>query len=185
VVNADELARVAVRAGSEALGQLVAHFGPEILGASGELDRAKLGAIVFADAEARRALDAITHPAVRALARDRFATLAERGEPLACYEVPLLYEAGLEGTYRPVVVVNARDELRRARLEARDGLKIGQIEARIAAQLPLAEKVRRADYVIENDATLAELDARTDTVFDAVCGSLALDPARYPKPELK
>ncbi|HEX3775495.1 MAG TPA: dephospho-CoA kinase [Polyangiaceae bacterium] len=185
VVNADELARVAVLPGSDALRQLIAHFGPKILDAEGGLDRAKLGRIVFADPEARRVLDAITHPVVRALARNHFAELAERGEPLACYEVPLLYEVGLEGTYRPVIVVNASDELRRARLTARDGLGIEQIEARIAAQLPLAEKVRRADYVIENDATVAELEAQTDAVFDALCRSLALDSERYPKPELR
>jgi dephospho-CoA kinase len=182
VVNADELARVAVVPGSETLAQLVEYFGPGILKLDGELDRPKLGGIVFSDPEARRALDRMVHPTVRALASERFAALAERGEPLACYEVPLLYESGLEKTYSPVVVVNAPDAQRKPRLAARDGLDSRQVEARIAAQMPLPEKVRRAEYVIENDATLAELERRADAVFDALCHSLAIDPARYPRP---
>ena len=184
VVNADELSRAVVLPGSEALGKIEAYFGSEILDSSGALDRARLGAIVFADPEARRALDGIVHPAVRALAGERFAELAARGEPLAAYEVPLLYEVHLEGVYTPVVVVNATDATRLARLKTRDGFDEAQILARFAAQMPLAEKVKRADYVIENDDSLSELLARTDAVLDALCHALALDPNRYPKPQL-
>ena len=180
VVNADELARIAVQPGSDGLARVIEYFGPDIVNAAGELDRPRLGGIVFSDTEARRTLDAIVHPAVRGLATDRFAQLAEHGEPLAGYEVPLLYEVGLERTYTPVVVVNAPDALRRTRLAARDGLDANQIQARIAAQMPLAEKVRRADYVIENDASFALLEERSDAVFDALCQTLGIDPTRYP-----
>jgi dephospho-CoA kinase len=182
VVNADELARAVVVPGSETLSQIVDRFGADVVNAAGELDRARLGAIVFSDAEARRSLDAIVHPAVRKLAGERFSELNQRGEPLACYEVPLLYETGLERSYSPVVVVNAPEELRQPRLAARDGLDQRQIEARIAAQMPLSEKVRRADYVIENDAALASLYERSDAVLDRLCQALAIDPERYPKP---
>jgi dephospho-CoA kinase len=145
VVNADELARVAVTAGSATLSRIVDYFGAEVVSAAGELDRGRLAGIVFSDPEARRVLDGIVHPAVRQLASDRFSELAERGEPLACYEVPLLYEVGLERKYPPVVVVNAPEALRQPRLAARDGLDPRQVEARIAAQMPLSEKARRAD----------------------------------------
>jgi dephospho-CoA kinase len=182
VVNADELARAVVLPGSNTLSQIVDCFGAGVVNAGGELDRAKLGAIVFSNAEARRSLDAIVHPAVRKLAGERFSELNQLGEPLACYEVPLLYETGLEQTYSPVVVVNAPEELRRPRLAARDGLDQQQIEARIAAQMPLSEKVRRADCVIENDASLASLYERSDAVLDRLCHALAIAPERYPKP---
>jgi dephospho-CoA kinase len=184
VVNADELARAAVVPGSEGLTRIVDYFGPDVLTPSGGLDRPRLGSIVFSDAEARRTLDAIVHPAVRQLATEAFAQLAEHGAPLAAYEVPLLYEVGLERTYLPVVVVNAPDALRRPRLALRDGLDERQLEARIAAQMPLADKARRADYVIENDGALELLTERSDAVFDALCHALGIDPNRYPKPAL-
>lgn len=184
VVNADELARAAVLPESPALAQIVDYFGAEVLTPSGALDRAGLAKIVFSDPEARRRLDAIVHPVVRRLASERFAEIAARGEPLACYEVPLLFETGLERIYAPVVVVNAPDALRRLRLAARDKLGPEQVDARILAQLPLAEKVRRADYVIDNDGSLSLLSARCDETLDAICHALAIDPGRYPKPEL-
>jgi dephospho-CoA kinase len=182
VINADQLARSAVAPGSAGLARLSAHFGPEVLTAAGELDRARLGQRVFSDRAARRELDAIVHPLVRQLALLHFEAIAERGEPLACYEVPLLYEVGLEQTLSPVVVVNAPAALLRARLATRDGLDEAQIEARIAAQMPLAEKVRRADFVIENDGSTAQLDERANVVLDALCASVDVPAARYPRP---
>lgn len=161
VVDADELARAAVAAGSPALAQIAAYFGTEVIQANGELDRPRLAQIVFADREARSALDAIVHPIVRELAAQRFAEIAGRGETLACYEVPLLYEVGLERVYQPVVVVTAPLSLRKSRLAARDGFDAAQIEARLAAQIPLEEKVRRADYVLDNAGSLEELEQRT------------------------
>jgi dephospho-CoA kinase len=181
-VNADDLAREAVKSGSAGLTQIEEYFGASVLRADGSLDRARLGEIVFADAEARRALDAIVHPIVRRLAAESFHEIASRGEPLACYEVPLLYEVGLGEIYRPVVVVNASLEQRERYLAARDGFGKAQIAARIAAQMPLEEKVRRADYVIENAGSLADLDAQTDLVFAALCEALGVSLARYPEP---
>jgi dephospho-CoA kinase len=179
VVNADQLSREAVSAGSAGLAQIAQYFGPAVLRDTGELDRARLGEIVFSDPEARSALDAIVHPIVRRLAAEHFHGIASTGEPLACYEVPLLYEVGLGEIYRPVLVVTASLEQRKRYLAARDGFNEAQILARIAAQMPLDEKARRADYVIENAGSLAELDARTDAVFDALCEDLAVPLARY------
>ena len=184
VVNADDLARAAAARGSVGLERLVAYFGPGVLTEDGELDRAQLARIVFSDPEARRMLDSILHPIVRRLAVERFQELGERGEPLACYEVPLLYEVGLDRTYHPVVVVNAPLALREQRIAQRDGFDPAQIAARIAAQMPLVDKVRRADYVIDNAGTLGELAAATDSVLSALCDALAVPVARYPRAPL-
>jgi len=180
VVNADDLARVAVARGSEGLERVADYFGPDVLTSAGDLDRARLGQIVFSDPEARRMLDAMIHPIVRQLAAQRFQELGERGEPLACYEVPLLYEGGLDRTYQPVLVVNTPRSLREQRIAARDGLDPEQIAARIGAQMPLEEKVRRADYVIDNAGTLRELEEAADAVLSALCDALGVPIARYP-----
>jgi len=181
VVNADDLARLAVARGSAGLSRVTDYFGPGVLTPEGELDRAILGQIVFSDPEARRMLDSLIHPIVRQLAAQRFQEIGEGGEPLACYEVPLLYEGGLDRSYHPVLVVSAPLALRQQRIAQRDGLDPAQIAARIAAQMPLEEKVRRADYVIENSGTVEELAEATDAVLAALCDALALPVARYPR----
>ncbi|HEY0469871.1 MAG TPA: dephospho-CoA kinase [Polyangiaceae bacterium] len=182
VVNADDLARVAIARDSVGLSRLTDYFGPSVLTAEGELDRALLGQIVFSDPEARRMLDSLIHPLVRQLAAQSFQEIGERGEPLACYEVPLLYEGRLDLTYHPVLVVSAPLALRQQRIAQRDGLDPTQIAARIAAQMPLEEKVRRADYVIDNTGTVEELAEATDAVLTALCDALAVPVARYPRP---
>jgi len=182
VVNADELARVAVARGSEGLTRIRDYFGPTALTRDGDLDRAELARIVFSDQEARRMLDSIVHPIVRQLAAERFREIGARGEPLACYEVPLLFEGGLDRTYQPVLVVSAPLGLREQRIAQRDGFDEKQVAARIAAQMPLEEKVRRADYVIDNAGSIEELNEGTDAVLDALCDALAVPVARYPRP---
>ena len=157
VVDADELAREAVAPGTAGLNEVVAAFGPEVLDASGALDRKRLGALVFADPEARKRLNSITHPIVRRLSQERFAALDRQGVELAAYDVPLLFEVGLDQALRPIVVVSASEATQVARITRRDGLSEADARARIAAQLPLAAKRARADHVIENDGSAAEL----------------------------
>lgn len=154
IIDADLLAREAVAPGSPALAQVVARFGDEVLTADGALDRPRLGARVFGDEAARRALNAIVHPEVARLAGERIQALVAAGAPLVVYDVPLLYENGLEKVLPEVIVVDAPLEVRYARIAARDGLDRAAIAARIAAQLPLEEKVRRADHVIDNGGPL-------------------------------
>jgi dephospho-CoA kinase len=182
VLDADQLAREVVAVGTPGLAAIVDRFGPEMLDAGGALDRKKLAARVFQNDDERRALNRITHPRVGELLAARTAELAARGEPLACYEVPLLFEAGLDAAFRPVVVVDAPVAVQVDRTVARDGGSADDALARIRAQLPLAEKVRRADFVIDNTGSIAELRARADTVLDAVCARLGVDPARYSRP---
>ncbi len=107
--------------------------------------------------------------------------LSRRGEPLACYEVPLLFEAGIEGALRPIVVVDAPVDLRVRRTVARDGGSPDEALARVKAQMPLDEKVRRADYVIDNAGSVDECRARADDVLDSICRELGVDLDRYPR----
>ena len=174
VVDADDLARRAVIPGSAGLAKIVEYFGADVLSEAGTLDRARLGQRVFSDPEQRRALDAIVHPVVRELARAEFAGIEAQGAALACYEVPLLYEVGLDAVYRPVVVVDAPLAARKARIAARDGLGEAQVLARVLAQMPLEDKVRRADYVLDNSGGLTELDTQSDALLDRVCDELGL-----------
>lgn len=179
VIDADRLAREVVAPGSEGLAEIVAAFGEDVLDAGGGLDRARVADIVFNDEEKRRRLNAITHPRVRDLALKRVMELGAEGEPLCCYEVPLLIESGLTEMLRPLVVVSVSEEVQVARTVKRDGSSEAQARARIAAQMPLAEKVKLADYVIDNSGTLDELRARADEVLDAVCDELGVDKARF------
>lgn len=165
VVSADELAREVVAPGSPTLARLLEQFGPEILLPSGELNRAALGALIFADPEARAALNAITHPAIAALSVARLAQLKAADWPLVVYEAPLLYEAGAEGRVDAVLVVTVPEPLQLQRLMARDQLSEAAARERIAAQYPQAEKAARADYVIANDDSVAALEAKIRELF--------------------
>lgn len=162
VVDADALAREAVAPASTGLAAVAARF-PGVVGQDGELDRQALGRIVFEDPAARRALESIVHPRVAELAASRFAAAERDGAPLVVYDVPLLYENGIE--MPEVCVVWAGLDARRARIAARDPLPPEQIEARIAAQIPLEEKVRRADHVLDNDGDPDELEKQVARLY--------------------
>lgn len=164
VVDADALAREVVRAGSPALGEIVAAFGEGVLDPQGALDRKKLGAIVFADPEARRRLEAITHPAIRRGMLDATARLAAAGHDLVFYDAPLLFEVGLEGALDAVAVVWAPRDVQLARVVRRDGITLAEADARLAAQLPIDEKALRADFVVEN-AGEDDLGAKADRLL--------------------
>lgn len=165
VVSADELAREAVAPGSATLARLVEHFGPSILLPSGELDRPALGALIFADPQARAVLNAITHPAIASLSVVRLAQLTAADWPLVVYEAPLLFEAGAESRVDAVLVVTVPETQQLQRLMARDRLSETAARERIAAQLPQAEKAARADFVIANDDTVAALEAQVRALF--------------------
>lgn len=160
VVDADALARAVVAPGTPGLAAIAQAFGPAVLGPDGALDRKALGALVFGDGGARRRLEAITHPAIRQAMQAETARLAEAGHELAFYDTPLLYEVGLEGAVALVVVVFAPPEAQLSRLMARDGLDRPAAQARLAAQLPVAEKAARADVVVDNSDDGAPLEAK-------------------------
>lgn len=180
VIDADVLAREAVAKGTEGLADVVAAFGRGVLTEGGVLDRKKVASLVFEDDAKRARLNAIVHPRVTALTLARAEELRARGEPLACYEAALIVENGVADAFRPLVVVAAPEDTQVARARARDAADEAEVRARIRAQMPLSEKVKVADYVIENTGTLEDLARRTDEVLEAICGALGVDARRYP-----
>jgi dephospho-CoA kinase len=182
VVDADQLARDVVLPGTPGLAAIVAAFGAEMLDASGALDRKKMGARVFSDADARAKLNGIVHPAIGQRSAEVLAAHAAAGEPLVCYDAALLVEGGRYQMMRPLVVVTAPVEAQIARSMARDGATREEVTARIAAQMPLEQKVAVADFLIANDAGLAELTVRVRETLAQVCRRVAVDPARYRLP---
>lgn len=168
VVDADRIAREVVEPGTEGLAEVVAAFGPEVLDRDGGLDRAALAQRVFDDAAARKRLEAILHPRIAQASMARFADLSTQGHPYAIYEAALLVENGSHRVMSALVVVTASEPTQIERVRARDGLDAEAARARIAAQLPLADKVRVADYVIENDGSLEETRERTLEVHRAL-----------------
>jgi dephospho-CoA kinase len=172
VVDADALARAAVAPGTPALAEIAREFGEDVIAPDGTLDRKRMAALVFADAGARRRLEAITHPAVRRAMAEETARLAAAGHDLAFYDTPLLFEVGLDRSLDSVVVVWAPRDVQRARLVARDGLADAEAEARLAAQLPIDEKAARADFVVENVGAPGELGAKAERLLADLRGGL-------------
>jgi len=157
VLSADALAREAVRPGEAAFKKIIAHFGEEILTAEGAIDRARLAQRIFQSPEERQKLNQLIHPAIARLADRHIHELKKRPEvPLIIYEAPLLFEAGREASVDLVLVVTSDPEQQLVRLMQRDNLSREDALKRISAQMPLTEKVARADIVIENNASPEE-----------------------------
>ena len=175
IVDADRLAREIVEPDREAWLEIVELFGPEALREDRTLDRAHIRGVIFQDPDRRKRLDAITHPRIRALARQRIVEHSREHE-FVIYDAPLLFEAKIHHWLRPVILVACRHDVQEERLRRRDGLDDSAIQRHLEAQMPLAEKRRLADFVIDNDGTLADLERTAARVWEAVA---ATSPARY------
>jgi len=165
IVDADALSREVVAPGHEGWNEIVATFGREVLQADQTLDRQKLRTIIFDNPEARKKLEAIIHPRVRALAEQRIREHGEAGFAVVVYEVPLLFEGNLQQWLRPVILVACNVDIQRQRLQERDGLDAAAAQKHIDAQMSLEEKRRLADYVIENDGNLVDLESKVRGVL--------------------
>lgn len=163
VIDADRLARDVVEPGTSGLAAVVERFGPGVLAPDGSLDRPALGRLVFADPAARRDLEAIIHPAVRARAA---ALTAAAGEGAVVVQViPLLVETGQQDAFDQVVVVDVPPQVQVARVQARDGLGEAEARARMAAQVSREARLAAADVVITNDGSLADLEVQVDRLW--------------------
>jgi dephospho-CoA kinase len=163
VIDSDQLAREVVEHGTEGFDRVVAEFGQVVVDESGDLDRARLASIVFADASARERLNAIVHPLVRQAAETAMRDAPD--DAVVVQDVPLLVEAGLVDEFDVVVVVAASPEAQRKRLVGSRRMSEEDARARIAAQAPLAEKVAVADFLIVNEGSLGELRERVDSLW--------------------
>jgi dephospho-CoA kinase len=168
VVDADLAARLVVEPGTEGYAEVVKEFGDSVVGPDGALNRPALAAVVFADPGRRAALNAIVHPRVGALMAEWSAAAPPGG--IIVYDIPLLVEGGSAGRYDAVVVVDADDETRFARLHANRGMTRDEAAARMAAQASRADRLAAADYVIMNNGSLADLDRETDRVWSELVG---------------
>ncbi|MGW7445355.1 dephospho-CoA kinase [Kitasatospora sp. NPDC054795] len=168
IVDSDVIAREVVAPGTDGLAAVVAEFGPQVLREDGALDRPALGAVVFADPERLRALNAIVHPLVRARSAELEAAAAP--DAVVVHDVPLLAENGLAPLYDLVVVVDAADEVRLDRLVRLRGMAEEEARARMAAQASREDRLAIADLVVDNGGGLAELAARVDEVWAELAG---------------
>jgi dephospho-CoA kinase len=167
-LDADALAHGVMAPGTEATTAIAARFGAEMLAPDGSVDRARLGPVVFADAAARRALEAIVHPAVyRAITAGLRAFELTDAARLAIVDVPLLYETGADSKFDKVIVTECLPDVQVARLTAR-GLTESAARQRLAAQLPTRDKAARADFVIRTNGTFAETDSQVEEVLRAL-----------------
>jgi dephospho-CoA kinase len=172
VLDADVLAREVVEPGQPALATIAEEFGRDVLGPDGALDRKRLGAIVFTDPARRKRLEAITHPAIRDRFLARLAELEARGyEGLVVWDAPVMIESGGYQNMDRLVVVITAEATQRARALSRDG-DPADVERKIASQMPLADKAKLADYVIDNSGDRAATEARTREVHAALLAEL-------------
>jgi dephospho-CoA kinase len=173
VIDADLLAREVVMPGQPAYAGIVEEFGPQVVQEDGSLDRKALGVVVFADAFKRKRLEEITHPAIGARQQRILSVLDEEAfEGVVIWDAALLFEGGGVAKMDRVAVVYVDPETERRRLMERDGLSDADARARIASQMPVAEKAKLADHVIDNSGAREETERQVRTVYGALLAEL-------------
>ncbi len=170
VVLADDVGRRVASKGSDGLAEIVRSVGPDVLDSNGELDRRKLGTLIFNDPDRRRELEGILHPRVRDQSRELFSQLEQAGNQIVVYESALLYETQRHTEMRGVILVTASEEQRIARVRSRDGSEEEAVRQRIKAQMDEEEKRGLADYIIENNGDLQALRREVDSLIEQLLG---------------
>jgi dephospho-CoA kinase len=166
LIDADEVAREVLSPGEAAFNDVVKVFGNGILTSDGEVNRKKLGAIIFSDAEKRAELNRLTHPRIRERMMARVEELRKGAKTaLVVLDIPLLIESGLADTVDCVIVVFADVEQQLRRLMKRDNITEAAAKARLKSQMPLKEKLKAADYIIDNSGTTSETLKETEKIL--------------------
>ncbi|RZU01487.1 dephospho-CoA kinase [Kribbella rubisoli] len=168
VIDSDVLAREVVARGTDGLDEVVAAFGSGVLTADGDLDRPALGKIVFGDETARRKLEAIVHPRVRARAAEIEHQAAD--DAIVVHDIPLLVETGQAGRFDVVLVVDVPVEVQVERLTSQRGMTDAEANQRIASQASREDRLAAADVVVDNAGSPADLDRRVDQVWEQLTG---------------
>lgn len=168
IIDADQLVREAQAPGSPVLAAIVRRFGPGVLKPDGSLDRGQLRAMVLSSSEALADLNRLVHPAVHRLRTERVEQARQAGAGIVVTDIPLLFEAADPDSFDAVVLVDAPEDLRRQRIFERSGLPRHEADRLMAAQIPASAKRPRADFVIDNDGDLSQLEARTAEVWTAL-----------------
>lgn len=171
-VDADILAREVVEPGTEGFQRVVDNFGEDMVLADGSLNRPRLASIIFTDAEKKKLLESLLHPLIRERWLHKMDELKKTNAPIIAYIVPLFFESTAKmPEIEKVVLVSAPEEIRIARIMVRDLFPVHIAEQRIKAQLPDSAKIDKSDFVIKNDASLAQLESRAREVFGALVGN--------------
>ncbi len=167
-IDADMLARAVVGRGEPAWSAVRERFGDSVLQNNGEIDRSRLGALIFSDPDARHDLEAIIHPAVYSAIRAWYESLPDAPPHFAVADIPLLFETGHDHQFDRIIVTWCPEEMQIQRMAARNGFSEAEARQRLAAQMPLEEKVRRAHHVIRTDGPFEETDRQIDAVIAAL-----------------
>ena len=165
VVFADDVGREVVSKGSEGLSAIVELFGPDVIDDTGNLDRRKLGGIVFNDPAERTRLESILHPLVQDHSRELFAQLKDAGNQIIIYESALLFETNRHTEMHGVILVSASEETRIARVQERDSSNAEDVRRRIQAQMADDDKRKLCEYLIENDGDIERLSAQVASLI--------------------
>ncbi len=173
IIDADLLAREVVEPGQPVLAQIATEFGRDVVTTSGALDRKRLGAIIFANPERRRRLEAITHPAIRDRFLARLEELTDQGfAGIVVFDAAVMIESGNYKNMDRLIVVITDDATQMARLHGRDGTDAAENRRKIASQMPLTEKAKLADYVIDNSGSRDATAEQVQRVFAALMSEL-------------
>ncbi|KAI7851880.1 dephospho-CoA kinase [Circinella umbellata] len=168
IIDADKIARKVVEPGQSANRLIRKHFGDEVFLPNGEINRPKLGEVIFADPDKRKILNQCTHPAVRIeMLRQAFFYWI-KGADVVVLDVPLLLESGMDKLVGTTVVVYCSEVLQLQRLMNRDGLSEDAATQRIRAQMPLSDKVKRADVVLDNSTNIAQLETQVKNLISRI-----------------
>jgi dephospho-CoA kinase len=168
IIDADQLVREAQAPGRPALAAIAARFGTELIRADGTLDRPALRAKVFSDPAALADLNRIVHPEVHRRRQELLSQARARGDRIVVSDIPLLFEAADPLEFDAIVLVDAPESVRRARLLASRTLPPDEVDRMVAAQLPSTAKRQRSDYIIDNDGDLEALERSADSVWQAL-----------------
>ncbi len=170
VIDADSMAHEGLKSGTSTYNAIVSKFGTKILNASGEIQRRELGKLVFAQPDLRQWLETVLHPVVQEKVKALRKKLEAEGQAMAFYEGPLLFEKGLEKQFDKVIVVWASENVQEQRLQQRNSWTPEEISQRNRSQLPVTEKLKRADFAINNDGTLEGLQHQVDEILEKLKG---------------
>ncbi|WP_258088214.1 dephospho-CoA kinase [Weissella fangxianensis] len=168
VLDADEYARQVVEPGTPGLAEITNTFGEQVLQPDGSLNRKLLGQIVFNDASARQKLNDITHPRIQQMMADELYRLAEHQTPLVILDIPLLLENKNVAGADAVMVVTVPESLQLTRLMQRNNLTEKEAQSRISAQMPLVEKEKLADFVIDNSGSISSTQKQVEQVIQKI-----------------
>jgi dephospho-CoA kinase len=172
LIDADQVARDAVKPGTEGLNKIVDHFGMAVLTGDGELDRARLRRRIVSDARARKAVEAILHPGIIAEMDARIKAAHKAGHVLVVVEVPLLFELDMVSRFDKVLLVKAERHIKVMRLIQRDHISMEDAERLLDIQIPDHEKEKRSDFVIENSGHRDELIKCVDRLYEMIYSKL-------------